>query len=306
MSLYKPQKTFVVLDGHALIYRGYFALPPLTTQKGELVNAVYGFSTILLNLLQKVQPDYLAVAFDLKGPTFRHEAFEGYKATRAPTPEDLISQLPRIREVVEAFKIPVLEYSGYEADDLIATLAEQLKTHPELELLIVTGDMDLTQLVGEHVKILAPLTGFNEVKVYDAASVQTKYGVTPEQMVDYKALMGDTSDNIPGVAGIGPKGAASLLQRYSSLDGIYANLNKIPGATHEKLVAGKESAYRSQALIKLAHNVPMILDLKACQTHQVDSHHIRMLFEALEFKRLLPKFEALEKGWAEVSQPALF
>jgi DNA polymerase-1 len=302
----KPHKTFVILDGHALIYRGYFALPPLRTQQGEIVNAVYGFATILLNMLQKVRPDYLAVAFDMKEKTFRHEAYEGYKATRAVMPDDLISQLPRIREVVDAFKIPVLQHAGFEADDLIATLSEHLREHPEVQLRIVTGDMDLTQLIRDGVKLMTPLTGFNEVKVYDADTVREKYGVGPEQMVDYKALVGDTSDNIMGVAGIGPKGASTLLQKYGTLDGIYAHLDEVVGATHDKLVAGKESAYQSQGLVTLIRNVPMTLDLAACQAREVDGAHIRKLFEVLEFKRLIPKFDGLQEGWAQEEQPALF
>lgn len=299
-------KTFVILDGHALIYRGYFALPPLKTQQGEVVNAVYGFTTILLNMLQKVRPDYLAVAFDMKEKTFRHEAYKEYKATRAEMPDDLISQLPRIREVVDAFKIPVLQHAGFEADDLIATLSERLREEEGVELAIVTGDMDLTQLVRDGVKIMAPITGFNDVKTYDENTVREKYGVGPEQMVDYKALVGDTSDNIMGVPGIGPKGASTLLQRYGTLDGIYAHLDEIAGAMHDKLVAGKESAYQSQGLVTLVRDVPLTLDLAACQAREVDGGRVRTLFEALEFKRLIPKFDALRNGWAQEEQPALF
>lgn len=299
-------KTFVVLDGMALIYRGYYALPPLTTREGELVNAVYGFTTILLNMLEKVKPDYLAVAFDLKGPTFRHEAYEEYKATRAETPDELIGQIPRIREIVAAFQIPILECPGFEADDLIASLAERLKEESEVSLAVVTGDMDLTQLIGERVKLLAPLTGFNDVKTYDIEAVREKYGLRPDQMVDYKALVGDTSDNIIGVPGIGPKTASTLLQKYDTLDGVYAHLEELAEGARAKLVAGRESALQSRELVTLVRTVPFELDLVACQSHQVDGARVKLLFEALEFKRLLVKFAALQDRWAEKEQPALF
>lgn len=300
------RKTFVIIDGHALIYRGYFALPPLHTGTGELVNAVYGFATVLLNMLQKLKPDYLAVAFDLKGPTFRHEAYEGYKATRAETPDDLISQVPRIRQLVGAFHIPVFQKEGFEADDMIGTLARKITAHPDIDFMILTGDMDMTQLITEQVKVLAPLTGFNDVKTYDAQAVMDKYGIWPTQMVDYKALMGDVSDNLPGVPGIGKKTAAKLLFQYETLEGIYSHLDEIGGATHDKLVAGKESGFQSQHLARIVTDAPLDFDLEACRTHDVDAPQIRLLFEELEFKRLIQKFDGLHEGWREENQPALF
>ncbi len=302
-------KKFVVLDGHALIYRGYYALPPLHTQKGELVNAVYGFTTILLTILEKMRPDYLAVAFDLMGPTFRDALYADYKATRAETPDDLIPQVPRIKQVVEAFKIPVFEKEGFEADDLIATLATHVSNHAgssNLELLVVTGDMDLTQLITDRVKIVAPLSGFNEMKVYDSQAVMDKYGIWPQQMVDFKALVGDVSDNLPGVPGIGKKTGAKLLFQYESLEGVYAHIDEITGAVHDKLLAGKESAYQCQKLVQLVKDVPLTLDLEACKTHVVDTAKIKLLFEELEFKRLIPKFNGLQDHWSTIDQPAMF
>lgn len=300
------KKKFVVIDGHALIYRGYFAIPPLRTQKGELVNAAMGFTTVLLNMVQKFKPDYLAVTFDLKGPTFRHEAYEGYKATRPETPEELLSQIPRIKQIVQAFNIPVFEKEGFEADDMIATLSEKLKIYPDLELWIVTGDMDLTQLVNDHVKILAPLTGFNEVKIYDANAVFEKFQVLPEQMVDYKALVGDVSDNIVGVQGIGKKTAIKLLQRYGSLDGIYSAVDSIKGAVHDKLEKGRESAYQSKVLVSLVHDAPLDFVLEDCLTRSVNTSQIRLLFQELEFRRLLEKFDGIRESWQKDQQPTLF
>lgn len=299
-------KKFVIIDGHALIYRGYYAIPQLRTQSGELVNAVYGFSTVLLSMLLKLRPDYLAVALDLPGPTFRHEAFEGYKATRAETPDDLHPQVPRVRQVTEAFQIPVFERPGFEADDLIGTLSKKISAHPEVEFLIVSGDMDLTQLVNDQVKMLSPLSGFNDVKTYDTQAVMDKFGIWPNQIVDYKALVGDTSDNIPGVAGVGKKTAAKLLFEYETLDGIYNNLGAIKGALHEKLVRDREAAYQSQHLARIVTDMDVNFDLESCHTHDVDASRIKMLFQELEFRRLLPKFEMLQKGWQEVNQPALF
>lgn len=305
MTNYQP-KTFVVIDGHALIYRGYYALPPLTTQKGELVNAVFGFTSVLLNMLTKLRPDYLAVAFDLKGPTFRHEAYEDYKATRAETPDDLIAQVPRIKQIVGAFQIPVFEKQGFEADDMIATIAKKITAYPDTELIILTGDMDLTQLITDQVKIVAPISGFNEVKTYDATTVLEKYGVNPAQMVDFKALVGDVSDNITGVPGIGKKTAATLLQKYKNLDGVYAHLDEIKGALFDKLEFGRELAYKSRDLVQLRFDAPLELDLEACRTQEVDSGAIRLLFGELEFRSLLQKFDALQGTWQTENQQALF
>lgn len=300
-------KTFVVIDGHALIFRGYYAMPPLHTEEGELVNAVFGFTTILLNMLQKIHPDYLAVTFDLQGPTFRHDSYDDYKATRAETPDDLLPQIPYIRDVVRAFRIPIFEQQGFEADDMIASLSDQLKAYPEIQMRIVSSDMDLTQLIeGTRVQMLCPLTGFNDVKIYDESAVQEKYGIRPEQIIDFKALVGDVSDNIRGVPGIGKKTAATLLQRYGSLEGIYTHLDEIKGALHDKLATGKESAFECQTLVRLVRDVPLTLDLKACETHEVSLPEIRELFNRLNFKRLLVKFEEMQNKWKQAQQESLF
>ena len=302
----KSKPKFVLIDGNALIHRAYHAIPPLTTKSGELVNSVFGFTSILLTMLREVQPDYLAVSFDLKGPTFRHEAYEAYKATRSETPDDLIAQVPRIRQMVGAFQIPIFEQAGFEADDLIGTLAKKIEAHPDVEFLIVSGDNDLLQLVNDQVKMLSPLSGFNDVKTYDEQAVMDKYGIRPNQMVDYKALVGDMSDNIPGVAGIGKKTAAKLLFQYDTLDGIYEYLEEIKGAVHDKLMNDKEAAYQSQHLARIITDVDVDFDLETCHAHDVDGQQIRLLFEELEFRRLVPKFEALHELWRMKHQPAMF
>jgi DNA polymerase-1 len=292
-------KKLFLIDGNAIIHRAYHALPRFTTKKGELVNAIYGFASMLLNILNNQKPDYIAVSFDRKAKTFRHEEYKDYKATRVKAPDELYEQIPRIKQIVEAFNIPIYEMDGYEADDILGTLAKQAEkvcpTEPaanELEPIhtfIVTGDMDTLQLVNDKTFVFAPHKGFNDTLIYDTAKVMAKYGLLPSQIVDYKALRGDTSDNIPGVHGIGEKGAAELLKKYSTLDGIYEHLNSLHGALHDKLEKGKEDAYFSKRLATLILDVPIKLDINACKTHEFDLARITALFEELEFKSLLKK-----------------
>src|SRR6476659_5353970 len=208
----------MLLDGNGLIYRGYFALPPLTTSRGELVNAVFGFCSIMLRGFQDIGPDYVAVAFDLPGPTFRHERFAEYKATRQRMPDDLRDQIPLVREVVAALRIPVYELEGYEADDAVATLVDQAE-ESDLETIVVTGDLDMLQLVSPKTRLVVSLRGgVSNTVSYDLARIDERYGLRPEQMVDYKALKGDPTDNIPGIPGVGEKTAAKLIREAGSLD----------------------------------------------------------------------------------------
>ncbi len=201
----------MLLDGNGLIYRGYFALPPLTTSKGELVNAVFGFCSIVLRGIQDVRPDYIAVAFDLAGPTFRHEQYAEYKATRQRMPDDLRDQFPKVREVVKALRIPVFEREGYEADDVIGTLVVEAEKRG-LETTIVTGDLDMLQIVSDRTRLMTTRSGVENTVVYDPARIDERFGLRPDQMIDYKALKGDPTDNIPGVPGVGEKTAAKLVR----------------------------------------------------------------------------------------------
>ena len=198
-------KTLVLIDAHALIHRAYHALPPLNTGKGELVNAVFGFSSILLKVLKDLAPDYIAATFDLAGPTFRHKEFEAYKATRVKAPDELYAQIGRVKEVLAAFNIPVFAKAGYEADDLLGTISHQLKTkNYKLKTIIVTGDLDTLQLVDENTNVYTLKKGVKDTIMYDEAAVRGRFGgLSPEQMNDYKGLKGDPSDNIPGVPGVG-------------------------------------------------------------------------------------------------------
>jgi len=303
-------KKLILIDGNAIIHRAFHAIPPFKTSKGEPTNAIYGFSSMLLNLLISEKPDYIAVSFDLKGPTFRHKEYKEYKATRQKAPDELYAQIPRIKEVVRAFQIPIYELEGYEADDVLGTLAKQALQHEDINTYIATGDMDTLQLVGPRTFVLAPHKGFKETKKYDISAVLGKYGLKPSQVPDMKGLQGDNSDNIKGVAGIGPKTAQDLLQKYGDLENIYKNLDQITGSKHDKLDQGKEDAFFSRRLATIVLDAPIDLALKECATHEYDEPTIQRLFQELEFRSLIRKLESfhnhsLEKRNSEV-QGTLF
>lgn len=289
------RERFVVIDAHALIHRAYHAIPPLTTKEGEIVNAVYGFTMILMNVLRDLNPKYVACAFDLPGKTKRHEAFVDYKANRAATPDDLKSQFARVREVVTAFNIPIYQKEGYEADDVIGTIVK--KVPDTVESFIVTGDLDELQLVDKKTKVYTMRRGFTDTMIYDEAAVKERFNLTPSQFVDYKALRGDPSDNIPGVSGIGKKTASDLISKYISLDKVYLNLDKIKASTSQKLKDGKKIAYLSQNLSQLHLNLPIKVDLNKCIVHDYDRSKVFTLFQELGFKSLLSKIPGeLNKG----------
>ena len=285
-------KKLFLIDGNAIIHRAFHAFPPhFRTKDGELINAVYGFTSMLLNIINIQKPDYFAVSFDRAAKTFRHEEYKEYKATRTKAPDELYSQIPRIRNMVETFNMPIYDCDRYEADDVLGTLAVQAAKLDDLETYIVTGDMDPLQLVNPKVFVYAPQPGFKDAKIYNAAKVEEKYGLTPDQVIDYKSLKGDSSDNIPGVPGIGDKGAVRLLQQYKTLDGIYEHLDEITGSIHNKLADNKEKAYFSQYLATIVLDVPVTLDLKDCKTHEYDKEKVLKLFEELQFRSLIAKLD---------------
>lgn len=288
-------KRFVLVDGNALIYRAYHALPPLTTKKGELVNAVYGFTTLLLKAIHDLDPEYVAVSFDLAGPTFRHEAYKEYKATRAKTPDELIGQFERVREVVKTLNIPIYVAKGFEADDVIGTVSK-LAAKQGVETIIVTGDMDTLQLVNDRVKVYTMRKGFTDTVIYDEAAVIERYGLSPEAFVDFKALKGDNSDNIPGIDGIGEKTASTLIQAFGSLDKMYEYLEKgdpdkaptkITPRIRQILLDGKKQAYQSQHLSRIVCDIEMDLDLDSAVLKDYDRQKAINLFQDLEFRSLL-------------------
>ncbi len=303
-----------LLDGHSLAFRAFHALPQdLRTSRGELTNAVYGFTSMLLTVLNDLQPEYMAVAFDV-GRTFRHDQFVAYKAQRPETPETLHHQVERIKEIVRAFRIPIYTAEGYEADDVLGTLARQAEAQG-LDVLIVTGDTDAFQLISPHIRVLTSGRRFSDIIVYDEARVQERYGLRPAQLVDYKALVGDKSDNIPGVPGVGAKTATRLLQAYETLEGIYAHLDDItPERVRRALAEHREEVFAWRDLLRIRTDVPVHLDLEACRVEAYDRDKVVALFRELEFRSLLdrlPEFEAAASGdgrhaAAAAVQPALF
>jgi DNA polymerase-1 len=285
----------VLIDGHALAYRAYFALPPtLSTSRGELTNAVFGFTSMLLNVLRDEKPDYIAVTFDV-GKTFRHEEYKEYKAHRAKMPDELRTQMARIQEIVRALSIPIIEVEGYEADDVLGTLAQKAENEG-VEILIVTGDTDTFQLIDEHTRVLTSRRAFSDTIVYDQQGIEERYGLKPQQLIDYKALVGDTSDNIPGVRGIGDKTATRLLQRYGNVEEIYAHLDEVKSSRFRNaLEKGREGAFLSKFLATIVTDVPAELDLEACRTSEFDQEKVKELFRELEFRTLLNRLPSAER-----------
>ena len=289
----------VLIDGHALAYRAFHALPleAFTTKLGEPTNATYGFTRTLMDLiLSDDPPKYLAVSFD-QGMTARDELYEEYKATREKMPDELDLQLERIREVVDAFNVPILEVDGYEADDVLGTVARQAK-EKGTPVLIVTGDRDLLQLVDENTKVQLPQRrSVSQQRVYDDAAVREKMGVRPDQIVDYKAMVGDSSDNIPGVYGVGKKTAVRLLEKYGDLDGVFEHVEEVKTRFRNKLEEGKESAYLSYELARIRTDAPVELELDACVTEEFDAKEVLELFHELEFRSLTGRLrEGLEEA----------
>jgi DNA polymerase-1 len=292
--------TLFLIDGHALAYRTYFALmrgspSGFTTSKGEPTAGIFGFTSVLLRILEQERPDYLAVAFDT-GKTFRDEIFPDYKGTRAKMPDDLRSQIERIRELVDAFNIPRLELENFEADDVLGSVARWAVTQG-LGVKIITGDRDLLQLVNDRVTVNLPGKSLAEARDYFPEDVREYLGVLPSQVVDYKALVGDKSDNIPGVAGIGEKTAISLLQSYDSLDGIYAHLTELSGSVHNKLETGREQAYLSQKLARIVTDLQISVDLQQARPQIFDPSNVDALFRELEFRTLLVRLNNLKQSY---------
>lgn len=305
-------KTIYLLDGHALAYRAFFALMAsgsrFRTRTGEPTAGTYGFTNILLKIIEQDKPEYLAVAFDT-GKTFRHDLYDDYKATREKMPDDLIPQIERIREVVDAFNIPRLEMPGYEADDVLGSVANEA-VQRGFGVKIITGDRDLLQLVDDRVIINLTGSKMSDAQDYFREDVKKSLGVFPDQVVDYKALIGDTSDNIPGIKGIGQKTADKLLEEFSHLDDIYANLDKISGRTRTLLEAGKDSAYLSYDLARIRTDLPIKIDFEQARTREVDIDTIIAILKDLEFRSSIERvkkiFNVVEPSSFDGIQPDLF
>ncbi|OGH48297.1 MAG: hypothetical protein A3A51_00685 [Candidatus Levybacteria bacterium RIFCSPLOWO2_01_FULL_39_10] len=325
----------MLVDGNAIVHRAYHALPPLHKKDGKLTNAVYGFFAMTLKIVSDLNPEALIVCFDRAAPTFRKQLYVGYQATRPKMEDDLSFQFGLIHETLEKIKVCVFELDGYEADDLIGTLACQaaedgrklkvegralkienrrsiyhqsstLKNpsstvhHPSSspmfdQVIILTGDRDLLQLVNERVLILAPITGVTKMILFDSDKVKEKYGLNPSQIVDYKALVGDSSDNYPGVAGIGPKTASDLLNKYQTLEGIYENLGEINPKTAEKLAKDAEQSAMAKKLATIELNAPIHLKFSDCDLKNLDRKALLKEFQDLNFNSLIDRFKLDKK-----------
>ncbi|MFA5792782.1 MAG: 5'-3' exonuclease H3TH domain-containing protein [Candidatus Gracilibacteria bacterium] len=294
-------QTFVLIDGNAIVHRCYHAVPPtLTAPDGTPVNAVYGFTSILLGILEVEKPDYLAVAFDMKGPTFRHAEFADYKATRVKTDDALIVQFPLVKEVLKSFSVPIFEKPGLEADDYLGIVSHELKERlPDLQILIVTGDQDALQLVDEQVWVVAPVSGYTKVIRYDRTLVHQKLGVWPEQVADFKGLRGDSSDNLPGVPGIGEKTAVKLLEQFNSVENLYEHLEEVlPERIRALLIEHKDQAFLCKKMATiLKKDGDLDLSLDDCAVHNFDIEKVRDLFLKFAFKSLLVRTEKLNLAW---------
>jgi len=283
------KQILLLIDGNSLFHRAYHALPPLSDRKGEMANAVFGFSNMLLKAINEVSPRYVACAFDTHAPTFRHVEFEKYKAQRAAPPPDLYPQLPKVKKVLDAFGIKYFEKEGYEADDLIATIVSKLQTpNSKLQTIILSGDRDVLQLVNGNIKVQMPGWNLKETTLYGAKEVREKYGLETHHMVDYKSLIGDPSDNVPGITGIGPKTASMLLQKYHTLENLFDHISETSDSIRPKLEAGKDLALAAKKLVELDRNVDLLLTIDDLR-FDPDWDRVRAEYEELGFKSIVAK-----------------
>jgi DNA polymerase-1 len=280
----------MLIDGPSIVYRAYFAMmqTPLTTSDGMLVTGIFGFLNIVLRGMQDLRPDYAIVSFDLGKPQFRFDAYPDYKAGRPSMPDDLRAQFPIVRELVTMMGMPIRELEGYEADDVIGTLALEAAA-AGVDTYIVSGDLDGLQLVNDHIRLFTTRMGVANTVVYDESRVMERYGLRPDQMLDYKALKGDTSDNIPGVPGVGEKTAVSLLQQFGSLDALYEHLDEVKGKLRERLAEHRESAFLSRRVGRIVTDLPVALDLESARTGRYDRRAVAQRLRELEFRSLIDR-----------------
>ena len=297
----------LILDGNSVINRAFYGVKPLTNREGLFTHAVYGFLNILEKMEKEEQPDAVCVAFDLHGPTFRHKMYDGYKATRHPMPEELAQQMPVMKQVLTAMNIPIYACQGWEADDVIGTVS-RICSNNEWECVIVTGDRDSLQLIDEnvHVKLVISKMGQTSATLYDVAKFQEEYGFEPKKLIDLKSLMGDSSDNIPGVAGVGPKTATELLLKFGSLDGIYENLDdaSIRPKLREKLENSRENAVLSYDLATIRCNAPIDFEPRDAIIQPYNKQELYTIFQKLEFVRLIDKYGLRDAGTSATSVTA--
>ncbi len=295
----------IIIDSNSVIHRAYHALPNLTTKKGEPVNAVYGFLLVFLKALKDFNPDFIAACFDFPGPNFRHKKFREYKANRPPTPEELCRQIPKVKEVLECFNVSIFEKEGFEADDIIGTIAGlscQKKGFSEIENIILSGDSDSLQLIDSRTQVYLLRKGVKDIVLYDEKKVKEKLrGLTPKQLLDFKSLRGDPSDNIPGVTGIGEKTATDLLLEFGSLENIYKEIHensekteKIKPRVREALLNYKEQAFLSKDLAKIKKDVPLEFIPEKHRWQKYEEEKVIQVFKNFEFYSLLKRLPAVK------------
>lgn len=292
----------VLIDGNAILHRAFHAMPPLTTTSGEPINAVYGLISMFLRVVQDLKPDAIAVAFDEKAETFRQKEFKEYQAQRPPMADELSSQFAKARDFFKAVHVPVYSKPGFEADDVIGTIASKSKD----DVVVITGDRDLLQLINERVKLYMPVVGLTNAKLYDATAAKERMGVPPEQIPDYKALVGDPSDNYPGVAGIGPKSAEKLLEKYKSVDNIYTHLKDIEPKIRQKLEVNKDDAKLFLRLATVVRDVPIEIDFPQMSKWQIAGPEVLKLFESYGFKTLTERIKKVGHEIDQQKQTPLF
>jgi len=287
-------KKLVLIDANAIIHKAFYAIPPLTNRNKEQINAIYGFSSMLLKIIKDLKPDYITAAYDLPAPTFRRKQYAEYKAKRPKKPDELIEQIPKTKEILKGFNIPVLEKQGFEADDIIGTLAKKFKN---IQVLILTGDLDTLQLINKNIKVYALRRGMSDIKIYGGKQVFERYELKPNQMVDYKGLRGDPSDNIPGVKGIGEKTAIILLKEFKTIQGLYKKIDRITNKQIEKhkfltfkivekLRNDKKMAFFSKELATIRKDVLIKISLKELELN-FDIKNVKKAFERFHFKSLI-------------------
>lgn len=292
----------ILVDGNAVMHRSFHALPALTTQFGEPINAVYGFVSMLLRVIQDFKPTHIAVAFDRPEPTFRKIDFEGYQSKRPEMDSTLASQFEKMQETLTAIGIPVYSKAGFEADDVIGTIATTAQVD---EVIIVTGDKDILQLVNDKVKVYLPTKGMSEGKLHGEQEVKEKMGVTPIQIVDYKALVGDSSDNYPGVAGIGPKTALTLIEKYDTFENIYDHIEEVAESPKKKLLTNKDMGFLCKKLATIITDVDVDFNLDLCKKWKIDGDEVIELFGDYGFKTLTKRIKDVGKMFQNENQMTL-
>ncbi len=309
----KKIKRLIIIDANSIIHRAFHALPPLTNKKGEQIGAVYGFLLAFFKSMKDFKPDFVAACFDVHAPTFRHKKFKQYKAKRPPAPKELYSQIPKVKEVLATLKVPVFEKEGFEADDIIGTIAKlapRKQVIPKLETIILTGDRDALQLVNSKTKVFALSRGIKNAILYNQSQVQEKYGISSQQIIDYKALKGDASDNIPGVTGIGDKTAVKLLQQFESLENLYQELEtssekakEIKPKLRELLLQYKDQAFLSKFLATINQNVQIDFNLQKCKWGRYDMKQISKTFEEIGLYSLIKRLSELDNNIVNQTEP---